>query len=96
MPAWQREKVPCASLPAHLLHMQTYFDMHRPRCDSIFPRASFYLSLAAGSISAEHGIGQLKVSYLQTGKAAAELGLMRAIKNTLDPKNTFNPGKVIP
>jgi FAD/FMN-containing dehydrogenase len=48
-----------------------------------------------GSISAEHGIGQLKREEITRYKAPLELELMRAIKRTLDPDNLMNPGKVI-
>ncbi len=48
-----------------------------------------------GSISAEHGIGQLKRSTLTEHKSPLELQLMRSIKATLDPANRMNPGKVI-
>jgi len=48
-----------------------------------------------GSISAEHGIGQLKVDELPRYKSEVELGLMRRIKKALDPKGLLNPGKVI-
>jgi len=48
-----------------------------------------------GSISAEHGIGQLKRDEMPRYKSAVELGLMRSIKNALDPKGLLNPGKVL-
>lgn len=48
-----------------------------------------------GSIAAEHGVGQLKVGEIEHYKSAVELGLMKQIKKTLDPKNICNPGKVI-
>ena len=48
-----------------------------------------------GSISAEHGIGTLKVDELPHYKSALELELMRAIKRVLDPRGTMNPGKVL-
>ncbi|MDJ0909591.1 MAG: FAD-binding oxidoreductase [Woeseiaceae bacterium] len=48
-----------------------------------------------GSISAEHGIGVLKRDWLAANKDDVELGLMRRLKEALDPKNTLNPGKVI-
>jgi FAD/FMN-containing dehydrogenase len=48
-----------------------------------------------GSISAEHGIGQMKIAENARFKPAVELELMRAIKRTLDPQNIMNPGKVI-
>jgi FAD/FMN-containing dehydrogenase len=48
-----------------------------------------------GSISAEHGLGQLKRNEIRHYKSALELELMRGIKHTLDPHNLMNPGKVI-
>ena len=48
-----------------------------------------------GSISAEHGIGQAKIHHLQQYRSETELGLMRTVKDALDPDNTMNPGKVI-
>ncbi|MHA1569642.1 MAG: FAD-binding oxidoreductase, partial [Alphaproteobacteria bacterium] len=48
-----------------------------------------------GSISAEHGIGQLKRGELRRYRSETELSLMRALKSTLDPKGIMNPGKVL-
>ena len=48
-----------------------------------------------GSISAEHGVGSLKVDELGEHMSPGALGLMRAIKGALDPKNLMNPGRVI-
>lgn len=48
-----------------------------------------------GTISAEHGIGQLKIDDAQRYKAAVEIRLMRALKTALDPLNLMNPGKVL-
>ena len=48
-----------------------------------------------GSISAEHGIGQLKRDELPVYKSPAELAAMRAIKQALDPLGLMNPGKVL-
>jgi FAD/FMN-containing dehydrogenase len=48
-----------------------------------------------GSISAEHGLGVLKVDEIKRYKSALELDLMRAIKKTLDPDRIMNPGKVL-
>jgi FAD/FMN-containing dehydrogenase len=49
-----------------------------------------------GSISAEHGIGVMKVAQLPRYKSHEELEAMRAIKAAFDPKNIFNPGKTVP
>ena len=48
-----------------------------------------------GSISAEHGVGQLKRDLLPEVKDKVALDLMRALKRTLDPNNILNPGKVL-
>ena len=48
-----------------------------------------------GSISAEHGIGRVKLAENARFKSPVELDLMRAVKQALDPKGLMNPGKVI-
>ena len=49
----------------------------------------------AGSISAEHGLGQLKREEIKRHKDPLELELMRSVKRALDPQGLMNPGKVI-
>lgn len=48
-----------------------------------------------GSISAEHGLGQLKIDDAARYKSPTELALMRAVKTALDPLGIMNPGKVL-
>ncbi len=48
-----------------------------------------------GSISAEHGVGSLKVGKLEHHKSPVALGMMRAIKQALDPHNLMNPNRVL-
>ncbi|MBS0527267.1 MAG: FAD-binding oxidoreductase [Proteobacteria bacterium] len=48
-----------------------------------------------GSISAEHGIGRIKVEELAHYRSRTELDVMRQLKRALDPHNIMNPGKVI-
>jgi FAD/FMN-containing dehydrogenase len=48
-----------------------------------------------GSISAEHGLGQLKRDEVAERKDPLELELMRALKQALDPRGLMNPGKVL-
>jgi len=53
------------------------------------------VSELGGSISAEHGIGQMKRDALRLHKSRVELDMMRAIKQALDPKGILNPGKLL-
>ena len=48
-----------------------------------------------GSFSAEHGIGILKVPEMVIYKTKIELELMKLLKDTLDPNNILNPGKIL-
>nr|WP_210269920.1 FAD-binding oxidoreductase [Hyphomicrobium methylovorum] len=48
-----------------------------------------------GSISAEHGIGQMKREALTRYKSPVELDVMRSIKRALDPNGILNPGKLL-
>ncbi len=49
-----------------------------------------------GSISAEHGIGQLKRDHMREIKSPVELQMMRDLKRLFDPHGILNPGKVLP
>lgn len=48
-----------------------------------------------GSISAEHGIGQMKREELARLGDPAALAMLRAVKSALDPQGLFNPGKLL-
>ncbi|MFO1235065.1 MAG: FAD-linked oxidase C-terminal domain-containing protein [Rivihabitans pingtungensis] len=48
-----------------------------------------------GTLSAEHGIGQLKRDWLRRYLPPANLAAMRAVKQALDPLGLMNPGKVL-
>jgi FAD/FMN-containing dehydrogenase len=54
------------------------------------------VTAANGSISAEHGIGQMKRAELARLSSPAHLGSLRAIKGALDPLSIMNPGKLVP
>ncbi|WP_345061313.1 FAD-binding oxidoreductase [Acidovorax lacteus] len=56
-----------------------------------------YEAVAAfgGSFSAEHGVGELKADKLALYQSPAALGMMRAVKQALDPLGILNPGRVL-
>jgi FAD/FMN-containing dehydrogenase len=54
------------------------------------------VTAAGGSISAEHGIGQMKRDELGRLSSPARIAALRAIKGALDPCGIMNPGKLVP
>ena len=54
------------------------------------------VTAAGGSISAEHGIGQLKRDELERLAPPGRIAALRAIKQALDPLGIMNPGKLVP
>jgi glycolate oxidase len=49
-----------------------------------------------GTLSGEHGVGNLKLAFLEQDLGPTSIDVMVSIKKTLDPKLILNPGKVIP
>ena len=47
-----------------------------------------------GAVSAEHGIGLMKKPFLPYSKSEAEISLMKALKQTLDPNGILSPGRI--
>ncbi|TAM95118.1 MAG: FAD-binding oxidoreductase [Rhodanobacteraceae bacterium] len=65
------------------------------RQDAVFELVHDKVHAMGGSISAEHGVGQLKRDLLPRYKDPVELALMHSVKRALDPRNLMNPGKVL-
>jgi len=68
---------------------------HEHQCDAIKTAIHDLAHAFGGSVSAEHGIGRLKVKDLETYGDPAKLAMMRAIKTALDPRGIMNPGAVL-
>ncbi len=49
-----------------------------------------------GQITAEHGVGSAKRHLMKRALGPAELGVMRRLKQALDPEGILNPGKILP
>ncbi|WP_324278015.1 FAD-binding oxidoreductase [Blastococcus brunescens] len=71
-------------------------DAFRGRADELARIVYGSTSSFAGSISAEHGLGQSKRDVIADYKDGLELELMRSLKHLLDPRGLMNPGKVLP
>ncbi|HET7306438.1 MAG TPA: FAD-binding oxidoreductase [Gammaproteobacteria bacterium] len=65
------------------------------RQDDVYALVHDRVHAVGGSISAEHGVGQLKRDVLPRYKDPVELALMHRIKSVLDPQGIMNPGKVL-
>lgn len=66
-------------------------DFHRASDECVYGP----LAEVGGSVSAEHGIGTEKLSWLPHSRSAAEIDLMRSLKLSFDSNNILNPGRVI-
>ena len=64
-------------------------------CGQVNPEIFALTRDCHGSISAEHGIGLLKQSYLAYSRSKDDIERMRAIKAVFDPHNIMNPGKLL-
>ena len=70
-------------------------DTYRQHIDSINQLVHDLVITHDGSISAEHGIGQLRRDALKMSKSPIELELMLRIKQAFDPNHLLNPGKML-
>jgi glycolate oxidase len=97
-----RHRVDCATF-GHAgdgnLHPNFIFARDDPDAEERLEAAKHDLYLAAielgGTVTAEHGIGVARRDYLELQRGAAAVGVMRSIKQALDPLGILNPGRVV-
>ena len=77
------------------LHYNIGSEALMPRREEVNRAVYDTLEPFGGSISAEHGLGQLKRETIREHKQPLEIELMRSLKRALDPAGLMNPGKVI-
>ena len=71
-------------------------DWYEDEGDAITRFVDDLVTAAGGSISAEHGIGQLKLAEFARLAPPGRIHALRAIKHALDPLGIMNPGKLVP
>ncbi len=84
---------------AGLLHVRPVLDLHLAEDLRKFRRLGDEVSALVrqfkGSISAEHGVGIARTEFLESHVGPTLMSAMREIKAAFDPKNIFNPGKIV-
>jgi glycolate oxidase len=82
------------------LHPNILFDKRDPAQVERMKRAAadiFDVSVQlGGTLSGEHGVGSLKLPFLEKDIGPISIDVMASIKQALDPRNILNPGKVVP
>jgi D-lactate dehydrogenase (cytochrome) len=80
-------------------HVQLFCDVNDEeevaRCKDFYDRLVCRALAMDGTSTGEHGIGRGKMKFLEAEHGPG-VGLMRAIKQALDPNNIMNPGKLVP
>jgi FAD/FMN-containing dehydrogenase/Fe-S oxidoreductase len=82
-----------------LLHVRPVLDLHSAsdlkKFRQVADQTSALVKQFKGSLSAEHGVGIARTEYMREQLGDELLEVMRAIKIAFDPKNIFNPGKIL-
>jgi FAD/FMN-containing dehydrogenase/Fe-S oxidoreductase len=85
---------------AGLLHVRPVLDLHDraelKKFRHVANEVSAIVKQFKGSLAAEHGVGIARTEFMQEQVGEEILNLMREIKNSFDPHNLMNPGKIIP
>lgn len=102
------QRIPdCRPLPfGHIGDGNIHFNISQPiggdksafldRWDEINDAVHGIVLSLNGSVSAEHGIGRMKRHMMEHIKEPVELDIMRTLKQTFDPNDILNPGKLLP
>ena len=70
-------------------------DAAREKAQEAFEEMLLAAIAMGGTVTGEHGVGLLKRGGMRQELAPEVLAMQQAVKNTLDPLNLFNPGKVV-
>ena len=85
---------------AGLLHVRPVLDLHSAgdlkKLRQLSDEVSALVRQFKGSLAGEHGVGIARTEYVPDHLGPELMQLTRTIKAAFDPKNSFNPGKIIP
>ena len=91
------EKVGYGHLGDGNLHLNVVADAYSDELSSLIePYVYERTAELGGSVSAEHGLGQMKAKCIGYTKNEGAVALMRQMKTVLDPNGILNPYKVLP
>ena len=82
--------------PARLLAYSPHDATELARIERVVEETLKHVIAMGGTVAAEHGIGKLKRKWIGMQLSPLQLGVMRAVKATIDPLGLMNPGKVLP
>jgi FAD/FMN-containing dehydrogenase/Fe-S oxidoreductase len=84
---------------AGLLHVRPVLDLHLAndlkKFRQVADEVAALVAQFKGSLAGEHGVGMARTEFLKAQVGAELYRVMREIKNSFDPNNLFNPGKII-
>ena len=84
---------------AGLLHVRPVLDLHTAdgvrKLRQITSEVSALVRQFGGSFAAEHGVGIARTEFMREQVGEELLGVMREVKRLFDPRNVFNPGKIV-
>lgn len=79
------------------LHLNVSAQSYDPKLiETMEPFIYEWVQKRRGSISAEHGMGQMKAAYMRYSQTPAMMEWMRKVKQLFDPKGILNPYKFLP
>jgi len=81
------------------LHLRPILDLKKQEDVKLFRRITEEVAALVkkyqGSMSGEHGDGRLRAEFIEFMIGSKNYKILKSVKNTFDPKNIFNPGKIV-
>ena len=99
MKSHRQDAVYYAHAGAGELHLRPILDLKKQEDVKLFRRITEEVAALVkkyqGSMSGEHGDGRLRAEFIEFMIGSKNYKILKSVKNTFDPKNIFNPGKIV-